>query len=67
MKIQISEFGGMAPRIEPRRLSEKMAVSARNAGFESGAVAPAALGAVPSLDFAPLSASVRSILRPSVH
>ena len=65
MKIQIVEFAGMAPKIEPRRLADKMAVVARNAGFESGAVAPVTIGAQPSAEFSPLTSSVRSILRPA--
>jgi hypothetical protein len=65
MKITLSEFGGMAPKIEPRRLADKLAVLAQNAGFESGALAPATIGTVPSTDFAPLTSSVRSILRPA--
>lgn len=65
MKITVSEFGGMAPKIDPRRLADKLAVLARNAGFDSGALAPAAVGAVPSTEFAPLSGAVQSILRPA--
>lgn len=65
MKIELSEFGGMAPKIEPRRLNEKLATLSQNAGFESGALAPATIGTVPSIDFAPLNTSVRSILRPA--
>lgn len=65
MKIRVNEFGGMAPKVEPRRLAENLATLARNAGFESGAVAPATIGTVPSTDFAPLNGSVRSILRPA--
>lgn len=65
MKIQINEFGGMAPKIEPRRLNEKLATLASNTGFESGAVAPATIGTVASTVFAPLSSLVRSILRPA--
>lgn len=65
MKISLSEFGGMAPKIEPRRLSEKLATLANNAGFESGVVAPATIGTQPSIDFAGMPASVRSILRPA--
>ena len=64
MKIQINEFGGMAPKIEPRRLGDKFATVADNAAFESGAVAPANVVGQPSVEFAPLSAAVRSILRP---
>lgn len=64
MKINLSEFGGMAPMVEPRRLAEKLAVLAHNASFESGALAAATIGAVPSTAFSPLSPSVRSILRP---
>lgn len=55
----------MAPKIEPRRLAEKLAVLAQNTGFESGALAPATIGTTPSVDFAPLTSSVRSILRPA--
>lgn len=65
MKINLVEFGGMAPKIEPRRLADKFATVAQNAGFESGALAPATIGTVPSTDFAPLTSSVRSILRPA--
>lgn len=64
MKISLSEFGGMAPMVEPRRLAEKLAVLAHNASFESGALAAATIGAVPSTAFSPLNSSVRSILRP---
>lgn len=55
----------MAPKIEPRRLAEKLAVEAINASFESGTVGPATVGTVPSTAFAPLPFSTRSILRPS--
>lgn len=65
MKISLTEFGGMAPKIDPRRLADKLAVRAENTGFESGALAPANIGTVPSADFAPLGSSVRSILRPA--
>lgn len=65
MRIRLAEFGGMAPRIEPRRLADKLAALAENTGFESGAVAPATIGTIPSVDFAPLNANVRSILRPA--
>ena len=54
----------MAPMVEPRRLAEKLAVLAHNASFESGALAAATIGAVPSTAFSPLNSSVRSILRP---
>jgi hypothetical protein len=65
MKIQINEFGGMAPKIDPRRLSDKMSTLSTNAGFESGALAAINIGTVPSVNFAPLGSSVRSILRPA--
>lgn len=65
MKISLTEFGGMAPKIEPRRLAEKLAVRAVNTSFDAGVVEPATVGTVPSTDFAPLSSSVRSILRPA--
>lgn len=65
MKISLSEFGGMAPKIEPRRLAERLAALAQNTGFESGALGPATIATVPSTDFSGFSASVRSILRPA--
>lgn len=65
MKIALNEFGGMAPKVEPRRLAEKLAVAAQNTSFDSGALGPATIGTVPSAAFSPLSASVRSILRPA--
>jgi len=65
MKISITEFGGMAPKIEPRRLAEKLAVAARNTGFESGALAPAPIGVVPSPEFTGLNSTVVNILRPA--
>lgn len=65
MKISLTEFAGMAPKIEPRRLADRLASHAHNTGFESGALAPATIGALPSIDFTGLTASVRSILRPA--
>lgn len=65
MKIALNEFGGMAPKIEPRRLNDKLATLAHNAGFESGTVGPATIGTLPSTDFTGLTASVRSLLRPA--
>lgn len=64
MKISLTEFGGMAPKIEPRRLGDKFATRADNAAFESGVVAPANVAGQLSAEFSPLSASVRSVLRP---
>lgn len=55
----------MAPKIEPRRLAEKLATLAHNTGFESGALAAATIGTVVSAEFANLGSSVRSILRPA--
>lgn len=55
----------MAPKIEPRRLADKMSTLAQNAGFESGALAPVNIGTDPSSVFSPLTSSVRSILRPA--
>lgn len=65
MKIQINEFGGMAPKIDPALLADKLAVKAVNTGFESGALAPVPLAVAPSTDFTGLSASIRSVLRPA--
>jgi hypothetical protein len=65
MKLSISEFAGTAPKIEPRRLAEKLATLSQNAGFESGALGPANIGTVPSTAFSGLSSAVRSILRPA--
>lgn len=65
MKISLTEFGGMAPKIDPALLAEKLAVSAINTGFESGALAPVSIGTVPSTEFTGLSAAIMSILRPA--
>lgn len=65
MKLSLTEFAGMAPKIEPRRLADRLAVMAENAGFESGTLAPASVGTQPSSDFAGLTLAVRSILRPA--
>jgi hypothetical protein len=65
VKITLTEFGGMAPKIEPRRLNDKLATLAHNVGFESGTVGPATIGTLPSTDFTGLTASVRSVLRPA--
>jgi hypothetical protein len=65
MKIRLAEFGGMAPKIEPRRLADKLAVDAENAAFGSGALGAAPVGSVPSTDFPGLPAGTRSILRPA--
>lgn len=65
MKISLTEFGGMAPKIEPWLLADKLATSAVNAGFESGALAPVSIGTVPSTEFTGLSAAIMSILRPA--
>lgn len=65
MKIALTDFGGMAPKIEPRRLGEKYATLAENAGFLSGALAPVTVGTAPSVDFPGLPAGTRSVLRPA--
>ena len=65
MKIALTEFGGMAPKIEPRRLNDKLATLAHNAGFDSGVLAPATIAGVASTEFSGLTSSVRSILRPA--
>lgn len=65
MKISLTEFGGMAPKIDPALLADKLAVSAVNTGFESGALAPVSIGTVPSTEFTGLSAAIMSILRPA--
>lgn len=65
MKIALSEFGGMAPKIEPRRLADKLATLATNTGFDSGALGAATLGSQTSTAFTGLSTAVRSILRPA--
>lgn len=65
MKIALNEFGGMAPKIEPRRLADKLATLASNAGFDSGALGAATIGSQPSTAFTALSTAVRSILRPA--
>lgn len=64
MKISLVEFGGVAPKIEPRRLADRLATKARNTSFGSGTLGAANIAAVPSTDFTPLSASVRAIIRP---
>lgn len=64
MKIELNRFGGMAPSIEPRMLADNLATLSENTGFESGAVAPASLGAVESLEFPFRSAETQSIIRP---
>lgn len=55
----------MAPKIEPRRLADRLATLAENTGFESGALAPANIGTMTSTEFSGLNGSVRSILRPA--
>ncbi len=65
MKITVSEFGGMAPKIDPALLAEKLAVTAVNTGFESGALAPVSIGVVPSIEFSGLPESTMSVLRPA--
>lgn len=65
MKIELTEFGGMAPGIEPQVLSEKLATDAYNVDFASGALGESTVTAVPSTEFAGLDANCRSILRPS--
>lgn len=65
MKISLSDFGGMAPKIEPRKLADRLALVARNTGFSSGALAAINVASAPSAEFSPLTASVRAIIRPS--
>lgn len=64
MKITLSEFGGMAPSIEPRALANKLATDAYNVNFDSGALGESTVTAVDSTDFTSLAAQCRSILRP---
>lgn len=64
MKIALTEFGGMAPGIEPRVLAEKLATDAYNVDFASGAIGESTATAVPSTAFTALSAQCMSILRP---
>lgn len=64
MKIELTEFGGMAPMIEPRRLADRLSALAINTGFESGALAPVNIGCVASTEFPFQSAEVQSVLRP---
>lgn len=65
MKISLNEFAGTAPKIEPRRLADKMATAAVNAAFDSGALGPVAIGTQPSPLFPSLPSDTRSILRPA--
>lgn len=64
MKLSINDFGGMAPKIEPRRLGDGFASYARNASFESGVLAPANIGTVESEEFPAHDPNVISVLRP---
>lgn len=58
------QFGGLAPKIEPRKLADHLATEAINAGFESGALAPVNVGAVESTEFPFRSAATLSVMRP---
>lgn len=65
MKIELTEFGGMAPGIEPRVLADRLASDAYNVGFESGTLGESTTTVVASTEFAPLSSLCQSILRPA--
>lgn len=58
------QFGGLAPKIEPRRLADHLATEAVNVGFESGALAPVNIGHIESFEFPFRSTTMRSIIRP---
>lgn len=64
MKIDLAQFGGLAPKIEARRLADHLATEALNTGFESGALAPVNIGGVESTEFPFRSASAQSVMRP---
>lgn len=63
--IELTQFGGMAPSIEPRVLAENLATDAFNTGGETGALGESTTTAVPSSAFSGLSTLCRSILRPA--
>lgn len=63
--IELTQFGGMAPSIEPRVLADNLATDAFNTGFESGSLGESTTTAVPSAAFSSLSPLCQSILRPA--
>lgn len=64
MKIELSKFGGMAPKIDQRVLADNLSADAFNVSFESGIVGESNITTIISPDFPQLSNLTKSILRP---
>lgn len=65
MKIQLSEFSGVAPKLADTALAEDLAQEATNVDFEAGVLTGASVKAVPNSDFGVLPARVTSVAKPT--
>lgn len=61
MRLDISQFGGMAPLVDPTALADKFSTYARNVRLDRGVLAPGALKLEPSSDYPDAQLSNRGI------
>ena len=51
MRLEINQFGGMAPLVDPSALSDRLATFAKNVRFDRGVLAPGSLKLVTTADY----------------
>ncbi len=51
MRLELGQFGGMAPVVDPTALSDQLATFAKNVRFDRGVLAPGSLTLAPSEDY----------------
>lgn len=51
MRLEINQFGGMAPLVDPTALAENLSTFARNVRYDKGVLAPGALRLIPTSDY----------------